>query len=345
MTVSRKARWQGACALALTAMVVPIGAAVASPMQATRTSPMTCKKVSADGRELSCAVALPAGVTVRSANVRVLLPAEYARSGRTYPVVLVLHGVGDDETAWTNPARGDLARLTSSCNAIFVMPDGGSGTVAGWYSDWVDGSFQYETFHTSVLPAAVDATFRTRGAGRRAVAGMSMGGFGALSYTARHRGLFRAVASYSGFVDTMFGAPISGEAYDIQGQNPVFSLGTPSRRIWGTQGGAPEEWRAHNPYDLAARLGGVPLYLASGSGGPAGPQGDDPAKAPNYGTEAYVGHLNDRFAARLGELGMAFTDARYAGGYHDWRYWRAAFTDSLRVLMPPLGATSRGCGS
>jgi len=332
--------------LALTAVIVPLGAAVASPIRAPHAAaPMVCKKVSADGRELSCTVALPAGVKVRSANVRVLLPAGYARSKRAYPVVLVLHGVGDDETAWTNPARGDLARLTASCGAIFVMPDGGSGPIAGWYSDWVDGSFQYETFHTSVLPAAIDATFRTPGPGRRAVAGMSMGGFGALSYTARHRGLFSAAASYSGFVDSMFASPASGEFYDAGGQNPLYSLGTPSLRVWGPQRTAAQEWRAHNPYDQSAALADVALYLTSGTGAPGGPQGDDAAKAANYSTEAYVGHLNDRFATRLNELGVAFTDARYAGGYHDWRYWRAAFTDSLRVLMPPLGAASRGCGS
>lgn len=331
--------------IAALVVVAPVGATLAVAAPARRTPPMVCKPVSPGGRELTCAVPLPAGVKVRSANVRVVLPADYGRGRRSYPVVMVLHGVGDDETAWTNPSRGDLAKLTLACNAIFVMPDGGSGPIAGWYSDWADGSYQYERFHTSVLPAAVDATFRTRGSGQRAVAGMSMGGFGALSYTARHPGLFRAAASYSGFVDSTFAAPVTGEFYDAGGQNPVFSLGTPSRRVWGTQSGAPDVWRAHNPYDQAAKLGGVALYLASGNGLLFGPQGDDPAKALNYNTEAYVGHLNNRFAARLGELGVPFTDARYAGGYHDWRYWRATFADSLRVLMPPLGAASRGCGA
>ncbi|HVE64805.1 MAG TPA: alpha/beta hydrolase family protein [Mycobacteriales bacterium] len=344
--MGRTSRWHALCALTVTAMIAPVAAAAASPMRSPRSpAPMACKKVSPDGRELSCAVALPAGVKVRSANVRVLLPADYARTKRPYPVVFMLHGVGDDETAWTNPQRGDLARLTASCRAIFVMPDGGSGPVAGWYSDWVDNSFQYETFHTRVLPAAIDATFRTTGKGRRAVAGMSMGGFGALSYAARHRGLFKAAASYSGFVDTMFGAPVSGESYDIQGQNPVFSLGTPSRRVWGTQGSTPEVWRAHNPYDQAAALAGVAVFLASGTGTPGGPQGDNPAMAANYGSESYVGHLNDRFAARLQEVGVPFSDGRYLGGYHDWVYWRAAFTASLPVLMPPVAAASRGCGS
>jgi len=326
-------------AVAALASVLPVGGASSSPVGRA----MSCKPVEKTARELVCAVPLPPEVKVRSANVRVLLPADYARSRRSYPVVYMLHGVGDDEKAWTNPARGDLGRLTASCNAIFVMPDGGSGPVAGWYSDWADGSYQYERYHALELDTSVHRTFRTTG--RRAVAGMSMGGFGALKYAARHPLNYRAVASYSGFVDTMFGAPVSGEVNDVGGQNPAYSTGAPSRRVWGTQAEKPDVWRAHNPYDLAERLRGMPLYLSSGNGLPGGPLGEDASKGPNYAVEAYIGQLNNRFAARLGELGVPFTDARYAGGYHDWAYWRAAFTDSLRILMPPIGATSRGCGA
>ncbi|MFN2626856.1 MAG: alpha/beta hydrolase-fold protein, partial [Mycobacteriales bacterium] len=103
---------------------------------------MTCTGA---GRERTCTVAVPRSVHVRHTAVRVVVPADY-NPRRRYPVLYVLHGVGDDETTWTNPARGDLLRLTARCEAIFVMPDAGSGQIAGWYSDWLDGSFQWETF-------------------------------------------------------------------------------------------------------------------------------------------------------------------------------------------------------
>ena len=225
------------------------------------------------------------------------------------------------------------------------MPDGGGGTTAGWYSDWKDGTRQYETFHTEVLPKAVDKAFRTQGKRARAIAGLSMGGFGALSYTARHPGMYKATASYSGFADTLFGAPVSGTFYDRAGQSTTYSFGTPNKGIWGDQGADRATWAAHNPYDLAKAFKGQPLYLSSGHGAPGGSQGDDPANAGGYAVEAYVGQLNDRFASALTAEGVAFTDARETGGRHDWPYWRANLTASLKVLMPPLGAAAKGCGA
>ena len=330
-------RWAVATA-ALTALVL-----TAAPVTAksARPKPMTC---TGTGRERVCTVALPPGVRVRHNKVRVLLPAGYQqRSGARYPVVFMLHGVGDDETAWTNPGRGNLAVLTASCRAIFVMPDGGSGKEAGWYSDWVDRRFQYETFHTQVLPNALDATFRTQGARGRAVAGMSMGGFGALSYAARHPGMYRAAATFSAFADTRFGAPLSGVGYELTGQNDVYSTGAPSKGVWGDQTANADVWAAHNPYDLAAKLRRLPVYLAGGTGTPGGTH-DDPSKLPNYATEAFLRVQIDRLAAQL-RGAPGFVDARYTGGYHDWVYWRDALVDSFRTLMPALRASVRGCGA
>ncbi len=226
-----------------------------------------------------------------------------------------------------------------------MTPDGGSGDVAGWYSDWVDGSYQWETFHTRVLPKAVEATFRTTGHRHRAVAGLSMGGFGALSYAGRHPGMYQAAASYSRFADTLFGAPVSGQAYQTSGQNPAYSTGAPSDRIWGDQSAHRDVWAAHNPYDLAASLLGTALFVSSGTGTPGGAQGDDPSKAANYGLEAYISQLNNRLVTQLQAQKVPFTDGRYAGGDHGWPYWRAAFTASLNVLMPAVGAAGPGCGS
>jgi S-formylglutathione hydrolase FrmB len=330
------------------AVCVPVAAAVAEPVSSTKLKPAAARMSCVGrGRERTCTVPLPAGVKVRHRTVRVVLPAGYDSSRASYPVVFMLHGVGDDESAWTNPKRGDLVRLTAACPAIFVMPDGGSGREAGWYSDWLDGSFQYETYDTKVLPRAVDATFRTTGPRRRAVAGMSMGGFGALSLAARHRGLYRAVASYSAFADTTFLAPVSGVGYQASGQNDVYSTGAPSDRVWGDQVADADVWSAHNPYDHVDALRGMPVYLSGGSGVPSDPTPalSSPTVAGSYAVEAYVRRLIDRFADRMDARGVRFTDARSDKGAHDWANWRMNFTKSLRVLMPPLRAARRGCGA
>jgi S-formylglutathione hydrolase FrmB len=299
----------------------------AGAVQRVTTPAMTC---TGTGRVRTCTVHTT--LRIRHKTVRVVLPASYGRGRRAYPVVYVLHGVGDDETAWTNPARGNLEALTRLCEAIFVMPDGGSGKDAGWYSDWLDGTYEWERYHVGELPRAVERTFRTDGA--RAIAGMSMGGFGAMSYAARRPYMFRAAASYSGFLDTTFGAPASGAFYDASGQNDVYSTGAPSRGVWGDQVLDADVWHAHNPYDRIVGLRGTAVYISGGTGVTT----PDTAHLPNHAVEAYTRVLTDQFADALDAAGVPYVDGRYDGGNHDWPYWRAAFRDSLHVLMPALDA-------
>ena len=82
---------------------------------------------------------------------------------------------------------------------IFVCPDGENS----WYWDSpLDPTSQFETFVSSELPAWVDARYPTIPAREaRAIAGLSMGGHGALWTALRHKDLFGAVASVSGGVD------------------------------------------------------------------------------------------------------------------------------------------------
>src|SRR5439155_841072 len=140
-------------------------------------------------RCLDVVVPVPAGLVVPDSTVRVLLPTDYD-GHRRYPVLYLLHGAGDTFATWSE--NTDVVDFSAQFPVIIVMPDGGHDANAGWYSDWVDGSRQWETFHTSVLVRYVDRHFRTLGGGHRAVAGLSMGGFGAMSYAARHRGLYTA---------------------------------------------------------------------------------------------------------------------------------------------------------
>ena len=84
--------------------------------------------------------------------------------------------------------------------------------------------------------------------------GLSMGGFGAMSYAARHAGLFQAAASFSGAVDTQYAAPASGvfftQLHDM--------FGTPDDRVWGDQLQDQATWTAHNPTARATDLAGIP---------------------------------------------------------------------------------------
>src|SRR5437763_7468672 len=79
-------------------------------------------------------------------HVNVLLPAHYCDNGRHYPVLYLLHGAGDTYATWADPAHGDAVNIAGGYPVIVVMPDAGHAP-PGWYSDWVDGSYQWESFH------------------------------------------------------------------------------------------------------------------------------------------------------------------------------------------------------
>jgi S-formylglutathione hydrolase FrmB len=122
--------------------------------------------------------AVPGGRT----RVRVLLPSGYRPgSGRRYPVLYLLHGALEDESAYTDQDFG-LREYTRDLPLIVVMPDSGTGGgYVNWWNFGKGGPPRWETYHVSQLIPWVDAHYRTLGAPEwRAVAGLSMGGDGAL---------------------------------------------------------------------------------------------------------------------------------------------------------------------
>ena len=131
-------------------------------------------------------------------GVNVLLPDGYRTSGLSYPVLYLLHGGGLDQDFRSFDFMG-IRDLTAGKPIIVVMPDGGH---AGWYSNPVNsfvGPRNWETFHIAQLLPWIDANFRTFAEyDGRAVSGFSMGGFGALKYTAKYSGHFASVSSHSG---------------------------------------------------------------------------------------------------------------------------------------------------
>jgi len=244
-------------------------------------------------------------------RVRVLLPAGYAaHAGRRYPVLYLLHGADSDYRSWTR--YGDAQALTARAAMIVVMPDGGTN---GWYTDWYQGARpvqpRWETYHVGELVPWIDATYRTIAARRgRAIAGLSMGGYGALSYAARHPATFAAAASFSG------------------------ALEVGSAQAWGERSANEARWRAHLPISLAARLRSLALVeLRTGDGrpGPLDPRGTKPGCGA-CALERYLHSSNVRLHARLRALGIRHVWDDYGPGTHDWPYWRR----DLRETLPDL---------
>ncbi|MEV1115972.1 alpha/beta hydrolase family protein [Actinosynnema sp. NPDC049800] len=255
--------------------------------------------------------------------VRVLTPPGWSpTASRTWPVLYLLQGVGDDYTSWTRET--DVEELSASSDVLVVMPDAGR---AGWYTDWWNGGRggtpKWETFHTGELPQLVERNYR--GGTARAVAGLSAGGTGAFGYAAKHPGMFRAAASYSGLLSTQFvGVPqfiyttVLREGLDPYGP-------------WGRETLVPAVWAAHNPRQLAANLRGMSLYMSYGNGFKGVL---DPDWWSYDAFETIVGTTSPDFVARMRSLGIPITVNAYGGGTHTWKYWQR----ELRASWPMLTA-------
>lgn len=134
----------------------------------------------------------------------IYLPPDYFSSDRKYPVLYLLHGFTDDETGWTQfgevkaIADAQLQQMEMT-SMIIAMPDAGTS----WYINSADGKVKYEDFFINEFIPFMDGTYRTRSQRQfRAVAGLSMGGLGALIYALKFPELFSTAAPLSAAVLT-----------------------------------------------------------------------------------------------------------------------------------------------
>ncbi|TWF95372.1 S-formylglutathione hydrolase FrmB [Saccharopolyspora dendranthemae] len=281
-----------------------------------------------DRRTIDLEIASPAlGAT---AMVRLLLPTRWAaQPHRTWPVLFLLHGCCEtaDYQAWT--WFTDVEDYTVEKDVLVVMPSGGP---AGMYSPWWNfgehGSPDWETFHVTELRQILERRYRAGTA--RAVAGVSMGGYGALAYAFRHRGMFGAAASLSGIPNTLNpGAPAVIKGLLVrEGLNPL--------ALWGDEVINRRIWSEHNPFDHVAELRGIGVHVSSGNGltGPLDPPGQaDPLEAASLAT-------SKSFTDRLAAEGIAVTAHFYGTGTHDWPYWQRELRAAWPVLAPALGLNS-----
>ncbi len=129
-------------------------------------------------------------------RVSVLLPAGYETSTRRYPVLYLLHGLGDDNTAWT--MMTNLSGFAAKMDIIIVMPDAARSFYVNSVSE---PKAKFEDFIVKDLMAWTDETFRTIPLRRaRAIAGLSMGGYGAALIGTKHYKRYAAIGAFSGVV-------------------------------------------------------------------------------------------------------------------------------------------------
>ncbi|MFC4855333.1 alpha/beta hydrolase [Actinophytocola glycyrrhizae] len=304
----------------LLALVLVFSAVLTLPATAERAGAYIVSAQRLDDRLVELTVHSPS--VGRDVGVRLLLPPDHDRKPhKRWPTLYLLHGCCDGDQgyrSWTN--NTDVEELSARTNVLIVMPEAGP---AGFYSNWLDGP-AWETFHLTELRRIVEREYRS--GNHRAVAGLSMGGFGALSYAARNPGFFRAAASYSGVVHPTYQGPRSTDL--ILGI--VGAYGDDPLALWGDPVTDAEVWAAHNPYDLARKLRGVKVYLSTGNGVP-GPL--DPPGAAHDGLEELLGEQTVAVADRLRAKGVRVSTDFYGPGRHTWPYWERALHRSFPMLV------------
>ena len=275
-----------------------------------------------------------------SKNYVVYLPEDYASSRARYPVIYLLHGWGATERSWTSPAL-DVATTADALRlqALIVMPDGdrsfylNSVTPANFTQCMAENPprrnrseprdefcvrrANYETYIVEDLVADVDSRFRTVAQrGGRALMGESAGGLGALALAMRHPNRFSATAAHSAFPALLYDGskgirrgPKSFrrnfDSYPEGLQEPVSILGKDIAN-----------WRAHDPYHLAAKLqpGRLAIYIDCGL--------DD---------EAFALEPTLLFHDRLLELKIPHAFF-IMPGRHDEAFWKERSRHSLAFL-------------
>jgi S-formylglutathione hydrolase FrmB len=283
---------------------------------------------------LAAVLALPAGasagqlVTIDTPTApgpgpykaNVLLPDGYD-PGRAYPLLLLLHGVGDapNYVSWAQPGSGDIQRTAAGLDAIIVMPEANRGFYTDWFNGGKRGDPSWETYFLDTFLPFVERTYKIA-PGRRnhAIAGLSMGGFGAAYLGGQRPDIFGAVASFSGFVQHQ--RPEAEAGLKVVGEVDYTSIFGPMSGAYAT---------GHNPTRTAANLRSSRVFVTVGDGTADPSAGSSPTAVLGGGAaELELRQQNDEFAAALHSAGVP-VDYRPGVGVHDWPYWRAALKEAI----------------
>jgi enterochelin esterase-like enzyme len=241
------------------------------------------------------------------------LPPGYESGTARYPVLFVLHGRGEDLRAMSRVSRTLDALIDAGHLApvIAVMPDAPWSRRAGWYVDsaysgqWCPGR-PAESALTGDLVGHVDATYRTvADRDHRGIAGVSMGGAGALRYVLHHQRLFaRAVVLSPAVYVPRPPQDSSTRAYGAYGDGETLFAEAVYDRL-------------NYPAGLAAFAAALPaqVFVAVGT--------DEPAE-----TREQTAALH---AALRETTGVGATMHTFDGG-HDWDGWLPALATGLRAV-------------
>lgn len=243
----------------------------------------------------------------REMPYRVLLPRSYdvppkpGGAWSRYPVLYLLHGLTGHYDNWT--AKTKIAEYAARYGIIVVTPEGGDG----WYTDSAGvPNDKFESYIVLELVPEIEKRFRAgTDRSQRMIAGLSMGGYGALKFGLKYPERFAVAGSFSGAL----------RAAEWTDRNSGAWLSKSTMAVFGPADS--ETRRANDIFRLvrempADKVAGLPfLYL-------------------DCGTEDFLIGINVDFAALLREKKIPH-EFRTLPGRHDWVYWDAQVAEFLAL--------------
>ncbi|MGB5363545.1 MAG: alpha/beta hydrolase-fold protein [Aureibaculum sp.] len=237
----------------------------------------------------------------------IYLPPDYDTSQRSYPVLYLLHGAGDDHTGWVQfgevlPIADKAIHKAKATPMIIVMPDAQTGQL-GYFND-INGKWAYEDFFFKEFMPHVEKKYRIKSEKRyRAIAGLSMGGGGSLMYALHHPELFSSACPLSAYI----GPQSSKELKDRLSRNKTSFKEADIQKYF----------EYHNALSLIENnnkehISAVRWYIDCGD--------DD---------FLYEGNSLVHIALRKKEVPHEF---RIRNGGHNWTYWRESLPNVLAFV-------------
>jgi enterochelin esterase-like enzyme len=253
-------------------------------------------------------LSVPSKILNMERKYAIYLPPDYETSERSYPVLYLLHGAGDDQTGWVQFGEvlhiADQAIKDGSATAmIIVMPDANTGK-RGYFND-IKNEWRYEDFFFSEFMPFVEKKFRIKAEKRyRAVAGLSMGGGGTFIYALHHPELFSSACPLSAAT----GPVTAGNARQYYER-------------WGETGATDAEVESYyEKYSVLHLVQNMP---------------DDQKKAVRWYIDCgdddflYEGNSLVHIAMKQKEIPHEF---RIRDGAHNWTYWRKSLPTVLSFI-------------
>jgi putative tributyrin esterase len=243
----------------------------------------------------------------REMHYRAILPGHYTSSER-FPVLYLLHGLYGDYKNWDTRTR--LEKYAKNFRIIIVMPDAGDS----WYTNSATvPADKFEDYIAKDLISEVDEKFRTiHDRHGRAIAGLSMGGYGAVKLALNHPELF----AFSGSLSGAFNA-----AQNLDQLRPEFR--GKLLEVFGSEG---SRTRAENDvFTLLNAPRETPysyFYVACGTGD-------------------FFLDTNRALAQQLSSRNLAYEYHETPGG-HTWEYWDSALKPLLQAAGRAFGNTPKG---